>query len=279
MATLLKRLANMINKVDRAAAPPGTRRQRADGRIYVKQPEGGWKPEPPQEQKPTEEPEAEAPQTPREQGAAAINQLDQRAQTLLKYSQMRVDMAEEQLKQTGNAEDAKALEVRRRALEMSKERVVLVDKLREEFGLPKEAPTPTKAAKGASIPSKIEKVLPSPSGGESQDKFIGRCMSWMDDNESDRPQDQQLAMCFDKFREGKEQGGQTVTRAELFAEVQQNAGYLVKIATQLQAQKQKQDGAKGRIEGAPEDLETDDVDKDNGVGHRMEGAPEQAAGG
>jgi len=45
--------------------------------------------------------------------------------------------------------------------------------------------------------------VPKPKAGESQDDYISRCMRWMADNEPDRPRDQQLAICFNTYRESK----------------------------------------------------------------------------
>ena len=43
--------------------------------------------------------------------------------------------------------------------------------------------------------------VPKPHSGESQDDFIGRCMSALADSDPDRPNDQRLAMCFNAWRE------------------------------------------------------------------------------
>ena len=46
----------------------------------------------------------------------------------------------------------------------------------------------------------LEKAIPSPTGGESEDDFIGRCMS-SDQMQSEFPdQDQRSAVCFDEWR-------------------------------------------------------------------------------
>ena len=47
--------------------------------------------------------------------------------------------------------------------------------------------------------------IPSPSKGETQDQFIGRCMSVLADSDPDRPQEQRLAMCFTQWRQGREE--------------------------------------------------------------------------
>ena len=38
--------------------------------------------------------------------------------------------------------------------------------------------------------------VPKPHKDESQDDFLGRCMSVLADSDPDRPQEQRLAMCF-----------------------------------------------------------------------------------
>jgi len=48
--------------------------------------------------------------------------------------------------------------------------------------------------------------VPKPHKGESQDDFMGRCMSALADSDPDRPQEQRLAMCFSAWRE--EHGGE-----------------------------------------------------------------------
>ena len=45
--------------------------------------------------------------------------------------------------------------------------------------------------------------LPKPERDESQDEYVSRCMEWMHENESERPQKQQLAMCFSTWRDSK----------------------------------------------------------------------------
>ena len=40
--------------------------------------------------------------------------------------------------------------------------------------------------------------IPNPKGGETQDQFVGRCMSAIG---GEYPQDQALAICYNKFRE------------------------------------------------------------------------------
>lgn len=40
--------------------------------------------------------------------------------------------------------------------------------------------------------------IPRPNSGESEDAYIGRCMSAMSDD--DKPQDQKLAICFSELR-------------------------------------------------------------------------------
>lgn len=271
MGTLLKELTDAINDVDRAGAPPGTRRQRADGRTYVKQPDGSWTPEPGQEGKPEErqpKPGGKISSTdPATLTPARFNrELDQLEKLDSQNNQALIDAGYGSLKPT----EIRALDdpLGARYGEIQDRKHDMAQEMRNRMGPGTYARLPS-GARRRKEKADIRKVLPSPSGGEDQDKFISRCMSWMDDNEGDRPQDQQLAMCFDKFREGKEQGGQTVTRAELFAEVQQNAGYLVKIATRIQARKQnqddaeerKEDGARTRMEGPLENLTSETIQK------------------
>jgi hypothetical protein len=56
--------------------------------------------------------------------------------------------------------------------------------------------------------------VPTPHGGESQDDFIGRCMRWMHTNDSQRPQDQMQAMCFQQWRDrNKNETAQAADRA------------------------------------------------------------------
>lgn len=43
--------------------------------------------------------------------------------------------------------------------------------------------------------------MPKPKKNESQDDFISRCMSFLDDEDSDLDQDQRLAACFSAWRE------------------------------------------------------------------------------
>lgn len=45
--------------------------------------------------------------------------------------------------------------------------------------------------------------IPSPSKGESQDKYIARCVRAMAKYDSDRPRKQQIAICFTKWRSKK----------------------------------------------------------------------------
>lgn len=45
--------------------------------------------------------------------------------------------------------------------------------------------------------------VPTPRGGESQDKFISRCMSSLADTDPDRPQKQRIAMCFSSWRKAR----------------------------------------------------------------------------
>jgi hypothetical protein len=42
--------------------------------------------------------------------------------------------------------------------------------------------------------------VPKPEGGESQNDYVGRCMSWANGEHPDMPQEQQLAMCYTTFR-------------------------------------------------------------------------------
>lgn len=55
--------------------------------------------------------------------------------------------------------------------------------------------------RGEAITREENMPLPTPTPGESQDDFVSRCMSAQDGE--DKPQDQKLAICFDKFREVK----------------------------------------------------------------------------
>ena len=48
--------------------------------------------------------------------------------------------------------------------------------------------------------------IPKPRRGEKSDEFIGRCMSWMHDNEPDRPREQQLAICYSSLRTARGKG-------------------------------------------------------------------------
>ena len=48
--------------------------------------------------------------------------------------------------------------------------------------------------------------IPKPRKGEPSDEFIGRCMSWMHDNEPERPKKQQLAMCYSSLRTARGKG-------------------------------------------------------------------------
>lgn len=43
--------------------------------------------------------------------------------------------------------------------------------------------------------------VPEPHSGETQDQFIGRCMSQLADEDPDRPNQQRLAMCFSQWRD------------------------------------------------------------------------------
>jgi hypothetical protein len=66
--------------------------------------------------------------------------------------------------------------------------------------------------------------IPKPRRGEKSDEFIGRCMSWMADNEKDRPREQQLAMCYSSLRTARGKGvappkeKKELTAAELMEE-------------------------------------------------------------
>lgn len=127
-----------------------------------------------------------------------------------------------------------------------------------------------------------EKAIPQPQGGESQDEFISRCMKGMSKTDGDMAQDQQLAICFRQYREEKTGRGEKMGQIELFKEAQQNAQYLVKLATTIEARKAADpnklpatgDGIDDRLEGADEELDEEGIDKgeeDSGASHRMEG--------
>ncbi len=66
--------------------------------------------------------------------------------------------------------------------------------------------------------------VPKPSGGESQDDYISRCVSWADDEHPEMDEDQRLAMCFDTYRGGKEKS----TKAEILKELKHSLGRLGK---------------------------------------------------
>ena len=48
--------------------------------------------------------------------------------------------------------------------------------------------------------------IPKPRRNEKSDEFIGRCMTWMADNEPERPQKQRLAMCYSSLRSARGKG-------------------------------------------------------------------------
>ena len=48
--------------------------------------------------------------------------------------------------------------------------------------------------------------IPKPGKDEKSDKFISRCMSWMHDNEPERPREQQLAICYSSLRTARGKG-------------------------------------------------------------------------
>ena len=70
--------------------------------------------------------------------------------------------------------------------------------------------------------------VPKPKGGENQDAYIERCMSWAADEQSEMNQDQQLAMCFSTYREGK---SAEMTKAELVKQLRFSVGWLKKLAS------------------------------------------------
>jgi hypothetical protein len=45
--------------------------------------------------------------------------------------------------------------------------------------------------------------IPTPKKGDGQDKYVGRCMEFMADEDSDMDQDQKLAICYDKYKKWK----------------------------------------------------------------------------
>ena len=69
---------------------------------------------------------------------------------------------------------------------------------------------------------------PNPKGGEKQNAYIERCMSWAADEHSEMDQDQQLAMCFSTYREGK---GVEMTKSEIAKQLRFSIGRLKKLAS------------------------------------------------
>jgi hypothetical protein len=45
--------------------------------------------------------------------------------------------------------------------------------------------------------------VPGPKKGEKENDYIGRCMRFFDDENSDLPKNQRLAVCYDKWRKAK----------------------------------------------------------------------------
>lgn len=46
-------------------------------------------------------------------------------------------------------------------------------------------------------------TVPNPQKGESQGKYVSRCMKFFDNENSNLPRKQQLAACYDKYREAR----------------------------------------------------------------------------
>jgi len=51
--------------------------------------------------------------------------------------------------------------------------------------------------------------IPKPTSGQSEQQYVSACMSWMHDNEPKRSREQQLAMCYNTYRQAKKGEDQT----------------------------------------------------------------------
>lgn len=74
--------------------------------------------------------------------------------------------------------------------------------------------------------------VPEPKGGETQDQFVSRCMSWASENEADMPREQQLAMCFSTYRKA---AGESITKGELMRELAHSGKLLRKFIGEVEA--------------------------------------------
>ena len=87
--------------------------------------------------------------------------------------------------------------------------------------------------------------VPKPEARENQSEYIVRCMEWASENESDKPQEQQLAMCYQAYRMGR---GTGIKKAELMEELAFEKDRLYKMLQTIE------DGGSEHLEGSTDNM-------------------------